>query len=408
MQDFVVAKIKKQFFKKGNPAKVPLINRARFFEAKADMDGIYVDSLDKNSFFPWKTFEEAFDFIQKKGGSVKAGNPKTTKLGEPGFELDTLEGHLAQKVYGCSEGERVFRGISLIACILIWAGLCRKEKGEFVSLKAGVEENLKREGEEEREEEKGEKNRNCEGEYEKKREDKGKKGEEKGDENPESIALHLKVVSKDLELNVLESKLAKKDERLAELSTELEARDKRICELEAAISKRAGRLEKLEETFEEKLSGKEKELKGLEVCLRKKEAINQEKFEKLEKEAEDKAIRIQAFETKLAKQAERMQELETKLLKKTERIQELELRLIDNPEKVRVDLEGEDKAKDKKLQEMQNLLEKLKLSLNSKEEEVSRLDQEIRKYKTQQKMAAEGLRDIERQKASKKAWWKFW
>ena len=59
------------------------------------------------------------------------------------------------------------------------------------------------------------------------------------------------------------------------------------------------------------------------------------------------------------------------------------------------------------LRENEELIRQLKGTLASKEEEFSRLNEENRKYKRQQKFESEGLKQIEEQKSSKK-WWRHW
>lgn len=54
------------------------------------------------------------------------------KLGEAGLPLDSIEGHIARVVYGKQGGDSVFRFITPIACLLIWAGLCKAEPRELV------------------------------------------------------------------------------------------------------------------------------------------------------------------------------------------------------------------------------------------------------------------------------------
>lgn len=44
-----------------------------------------------------------------------------SKLGEKRLPLNSVEGHVAHKVYGSKEGYYVFRRITPITCILIWA-----------------------------------------------------------------------------------------------------------------------------------------------------------------------------------------------------------------------------------------------------------------------------------------------
>jgi predicted RNase H-like nuclease (RuvC/YqgF family) len=65
---------------------------------------------------------------------------------------------------------------------------------------------------------------------------------------------------------------------------------------------------------------------------------------------------------------------------------------------------GEEKLAEE-LREKDELIKQLKRTIVSKEEEVSRLNEENRKHRMQQKFSAEGLKQIEEQKASRK-WWK--
>lgn len=58
-----------------------------------------------------------------------------------GLSLESVEGHIAHLVYGRQLGQTVFRRITPIACILIWAGICEHVPGrlklrDFSSLKA--------------------------------------------------------------------------------------------------------------------------------------------------------------------------------------------------------------------------------------------------------------------------------
>lgn len=56
------------------------------------------------------------------------------KLGETGLPIDSVEGRIAFKVYGKQLGQSVFRRITPIACILIWAGLCVNQSGKLILL----------------------------------------------------------------------------------------------------------------------------------------------------------------------------------------------------------------------------------------------------------------------------------
>ena len=49
------------------------------------------------------------------------------KLGDTNLHTETIEGYVASTVYGKSEGDSVFRRITPIASILVWAGVCENE-----------------------------------------------------------------------------------------------------------------------------------------------------------------------------------------------------------------------------------------------------------------------------------------
>jgi hypothetical protein len=61
-----------------------------------------------------------------------------SRLGAPGLPLDSIEGHVAHVVYGRQLGDTVFSHITPIACVLIWAGVCRSEPGELALVTEGV------------------------------------------------------------------------------------------------------------------------------------------------------------------------------------------------------------------------------------------------------------------------------
>ena len=51
------------------------------------------------------------------------------KLGEEKLPLNSVEGHVASQIYGKQPGEWVFRRITPIAAILVWAGICEHRRG---------------------------------------------------------------------------------------------------------------------------------------------------------------------------------------------------------------------------------------------------------------------------------------
>jgi hypothetical protein len=44
----------------------------------------------------------------------------SAKLGESNLPIDSIEGHIANVIYGKKLGDSVFRRITPISCILIW------------------------------------------------------------------------------------------------------------------------------------------------------------------------------------------------------------------------------------------------------------------------------------------------
>lgn len=123
--------IKQKFYQAGNPAQVPLLNGGSFM-ATLTNEGINVDNLDAQPLLLWAAFQESICILLQNGGRAKRGNAMTGRLGDADLPLDSVEGHIALVVYGKHPGETVFRRISPIACILIWAGICEAAPSELV------------------------------------------------------------------------------------------------------------------------------------------------------------------------------------------------------------------------------------------------------------------------------------
>lgn len=127
--------IKDKFAETGGRAEVPLL-KGKSFKANLTEEGITVDNLGLEPFLPWAVFEETVSLLLRNAGVAARGDAMLSKLGEPGLPLNSVEGHIARVVYGKKPGESVFRRITPIACILIWAGVCLAEPNKLV-LKAG-------------------------------------------------------------------------------------------------------------------------------------------------------------------------------------------------------------------------------------------------------------------------------
>ena len=119
----------------GGQVQVPLIKRGTFSAHLVKL-GVEVDNLGNQPFLPWSAFEEAVQCIANCGGHAARGNAMKSRLGDPGLPLDSIEGHVASVVYGYKPGEAVFRRITPIACLLIWARICAAAPGELVLKKS--------------------------------------------------------------------------------------------------------------------------------------------------------------------------------------------------------------------------------------------------------------------------------
>jgi len=126
-------RIKNAFEREGEEVKIPLqINRT--FTAKITEEGIKVDNLRNYHLLDWKVFDEIEELFKEKGPSVLKGDAMNYKLGESGLPIDSIEGRVAYKIYDKGLGDSVFRRISPIVGILVWADIC-EVNGEYLVLK---------------------------------------------------------------------------------------------------------------------------------------------------------------------------------------------------------------------------------------------------------------------------------
>ncbi|MGG3562122.1 hypothetical protein ABES03_11020 [Neobacillus rhizosphaerae] len=128
-------KIKGEFLENNNSVDIPLIRGQKTFKAILNEKGISVSNLATQSFLPWEVFEETIRLLKEQNGCALKGDAMNYKLGETGLPIDSIEGRIAFKVYGKQLGQNVFRRITPIACILVWAGICVNQSGKLVLLK---------------------------------------------------------------------------------------------------------------------------------------------------------------------------------------------------------------------------------------------------------------------------------
>ena len=125
--------IRSKFPKNLTSFKIPLQN-GRHFRVYLVKDGLEVDNLGIQPLLSWEVFEETVNFLARKGGTAERGDTRKAKLGDDGLPMDSIEGHIAHVVYGKQIGESVFRRISPIAAILVWAGICESVPGKLILL----------------------------------------------------------------------------------------------------------------------------------------------------------------------------------------------------------------------------------------------------------------------------------
>lgn len=130
----VVEEIRERFKKYNGTVQIPLLKGGQHFVASVTEEGINVSNLGNQPLLPWEVFIETINLLERKGGKAERGN-YTAKLGKDNLPLDSVEGHIAHVVYGKKIGDSVFRRITPVACILIWAGLCYHNAGHLVLAK---------------------------------------------------------------------------------------------------------------------------------------------------------------------------------------------------------------------------------------------------------------------------------
>jgi len=122
-RDKIISIIKSKF---GNDktSSIPLLKGNTTFKAKCLKEGIEADNLGSKSFLSWIVFTETVYLLEKNGGEALKGNAMNAKLGDQELPLNSVEGHIANFIYGIQPGNSVFRRITPVSCILVWSELC--------------------------------------------------------------------------------------------------------------------------------------------------------------------------------------------------------------------------------------------------------------------------------------------
>jgi hypothetical protein len=372
------------------------MNGKKIFDARFEEDGIYVDNLGSQPFLPWKIFPEAINCLRDNDGQVKKGNAIDSRLGDINLGLNTMEGYIASKVYGCKVGDNVFRRITPIASILAWAEICEntrgqirllQEKEEFQAFENGKEFILALDI-----------------------------GETK--ENSEKTPISGTFDSRNIELRNLETKLEKSFDRIRELENQLTLRYEATRIFENRIQEKDLELRTLQDMLKAQLAEIERyeseliENENGRISLSAELTKKLEDISTLEGRLSAKEKDLQILAGKYITVDGEIRKVEEKLVGREKKINNLEVALATSEENLKKlekqlsDYKGEEKLA-VQLREKEVLINQLKGTLASKEEEFSRLNEENRKYKRQQQFESEGLKQIEEQKTSKK-WWRHW
>jgi len=392
MEDPVITIIKRHFDMKGNPARIPVMKGKKLFTARLEEDGIYVDNLGDQPFLPWQVFTEAINCLKENGGQVKKGNAADYTLGDSNLDQNSMEGYIASKIYGCKTGDSVFKRIDPIASILVWAEICENARGH-VRLLQEIEELGIEELNTSKDEEKVPPVMSIGGII-----------ENSEIENSEKTELEQEVLQNNTEITNLHFDLAQRDEALKNQESLLDQRGNTIRFFENVIKEKDLEVKTLQDKLKVQLS----EIEGFESELAKRIEDISTLEGRLAKKEEDLRILAEKYITMDSE----IRKVEEKLVGREKRINNLEISLATSETKVKQlgkqlsDYKGDENLAIQ-LREKEELIKQLKGTLASKEEEFSRLTEENRKYKRQQKFESEGLKQIEEQKTAKK-WWKNW
>jgi len=126
-----IIKIKLKFEEIDRVVIIP-IQGGSFFSARMTGEGIIVDNLGFYPLLPWTVFVELINFLIKNGSRAEKGFSTDARLGDEGLSLETMEGHIAHVVYSKKVGDVIFRRMSSISAILVWAGVCVATDDELI------------------------------------------------------------------------------------------------------------------------------------------------------------------------------------------------------------------------------------------------------------------------------------
>lgn len=108
------------------------------FHARLTDQDVMVSNLGKQPFLPMEVFNVVEELLNEspthqamRGMAMRNNAP--IHLGDTDLSLDSVEGRIANEVYQRVIGESVFRRITPVACLLVWAGVCHHGIGVLIA-----------------------------------------------------------------------------------------------------------------------------------------------------------------------------------------------------------------------------------------------------------------------------------
>lgn len=132
-----IVKIKKFFAHQKNRKFETENQHGTLTTYKMRSDGIEVSNLGNaknNNFLPWGVFYSAVELLIEQGGTASRGNVMGTRLGDASLPLNSIEGRIAERIYGKQVGDTVFRRSTPVATILIASQVCVDKRGDLTLL----------------------------------------------------------------------------------------------------------------------------------------------------------------------------------------------------------------------------------------------------------------------------------
>jgi len=132
--DNIINTLKTKFAEDGETVRIPLMRKNKFFKASLDKDGkgINVSNLAAQPLLSWETFVETVKLLEANNGFAVKGSAMKGKLGDELLPLNSVEGNIASKIHKVNEGKKVFRRVSPVSGILVWAGICEHGRGTLL------------------------------------------------------------------------------------------------------------------------------------------------------------------------------------------------------------------------------------------------------------------------------------